>query len=134
MAAKSASLSVKVVSALYREIFSAGLRSSQRSETMNNVFRHCTMKTTILRLFVKQYKNIAERCRAKELQEDFRCHQSRPAAMLKGNKMKNQTVDLYTRRIFTMFQDELIRSMPVAIKKITVDGSVRSYRLVDGEK
>lgn len=75
-----------------------------------------------------------ERSRAKELQEDFRCHQSHPEKILKGNKMENQAAGLYTRRIFKMFQDELIGSRLVAIKEITIDGSVLSNRLVDDEK
>ncbi|KAK3437227.1 hypothetical protein EUGRSUZ_C01967 [Eucalyptus grandis] len=65
-----------------RDTFSAGIRSTQRSESTNNVFQDMACKTMTLSEFVNHYEKQAEKMRNSEVIDDFECARGMPRIMV----------------------------------------------------
>ncbi|XP_047965985.1 protein FAR1-RELATED SEQUENCE 5-like [Salvia hispanica] len=72
------SLRHKWCPAFNRASFSAGIRSTQRSESTNNVFKHLSCKTMTLTEFVNHYEKQAEKMRDNQVADDFECTRGVP--------------------------------------------------------
>ncbi|XP_047946960.1 protein FAR-RED IMPAIRED RESPONSE 1-like [Salvia hispanica] len=72
------SLRHKWCPAFNRASFSAGIRSTQRSESTNNVFKHLSCKTMTLTEFVYHYEKQAEKMRDNQVADDFECTRGVP--------------------------------------------------------
>ncbi|XP_061364286.1 protein FAR1-RELATED SEQUENCE 5-like [Gastrolobium bilobum] len=116
--------------AFSKNYFSAGILSTQRSESMNNVFRTVTCKTMSLTQLVLRYEIFLERRRCSELQKDFECNQSTPPRVKQLTGMAAQVARVYTHVIFEEFYEELFESLSVAIEKINESGTFFCYKLV----
>ncbi|XP_061365172.1 protein FAR1-RELATED SEQUENCE 5-like [Gastrolobium bilobum] len=117
-----------------KNYFSAGILSTQRSESMNNIFRTVTCKTMSLTQFVLRYEKVLERRRWSELQKDFECNQYAPPQVNKLAGMAEQAARVYTHVVFEEFYEELFDSLSVAIEKTNEHSKLNSKRVLDPQR
>ncbi|KAL3828181.1 hypothetical protein ACJIZ3_016983 [Penstemon smallii] len=99
------SLKKKWCPAFSHDFFSANVKSTQRSESMNNVFHRVSRKTLTLTEFVDHYEETTEKQREAETNEDFRSNQGKPHLRVPVGIL-NHAASLYTCKIFGMFNKE----------------------------
>ncbi|KAJ6968195.1 hypothetical protein NC653_036211 [Populus alba x Populus x berolinensis] len=113
----------------HKKTFSAGIRCNDNV----NVFQNSTSDTMDLSMFVHQYLKAVETQRSAELNEDMRCRET--TKVLSSSAMEKQAANIYTRTIFNIFQDELIKCLSVAIEEIASDGTNATFKLTEeGQK
>ncbi|KAM2583704.1 hypothetical protein TB2_044784 [Malus domestica] len=86
-----------------QDAFSVRIKSTQRSESMNNVFHRMSTKTMTLTEFVLHYEKQANGMRSKELEETFHCKQEKtkppssggPSHIANGNARSPSTNQFY---------------------------------------
>ncbi|XP_056159341.1 protein FAR-RED IMPAIRED RESPONSE 1-like isoform X1 [Syzygium oleosum] len=110
-------------SAFGRDIFTCGIRSSQRSESTNNVFQRMSTKTLTLVEFVHHYEEQVKHMREIETQDDF-SSRGNPKLAILGNDILTHASKVYTRTIFKRFNDEFMQSVSQRISSEAFDGSV----------
>ncbi|KAL3730191.1 hypothetical protein ACJRO7_027235 [Eucalyptus globulus] len=86
-------------SAFGRDIFSCGIRSSQRSESTNNVFQHFSKKTSSLIKFVYYYEEQLKHIREIEIQDDYRSR-GKLKLQVSSNELLEHAAAVYTHTIF----------------------------------
>lgn len=107
-------------------IFSAGLRSTQRSESINSFFDKYVSKKNSLMDFYVRFNRGVNRLRHNELASDRISLHTKP-------KLKTQLIieaqmaDIYTRKLFLCFQDEVMKSLNCSSRIILEDESHRVY-------
>lgn len=86
-----------------------------------------------LSMFVHQYLKAVETQRSAELNEDMRCRET--TKVLSSSAMEKQAANIYTRTIFNIFQEELIKCLSVAIEEIASNGTSATFKLTEeGQK
>ncbi|XP_021723697.1 protein FAR1-RELATED SEQUENCE 5-like [Chenopodium quinoa] len=100
------SLKEKWCTALSKDFFSAGILSSQRSESANNVVGFKANKNTSLTDFFKIFKQTVTRWRNNESDADFKCSNSKPTSNLPFYGMIKHAAEVYTQTIFRYFETE----------------------------
>ncbi|KAL9373810.1 hypothetical protein Peur_033430 [Populus x canadensis] len=114
----------------HKKTFSAGIRWCNDNV---NVFQNSTSDTMDLSMFVHQYLKVVETQRSAELNEDMRCRET--TKVLSSSAMEKQAANIYTRTIFNIFQEELIKCLSVAIEEIASDGTNATFKLAEeGQK
>ncbi|XP_048133687.1 protein FAR1-RELATED SEQUENCE 5-like [Rhodamnia argentea] len=112
-----------------RGIFSCGIRSTQRSEGMNNIFQ--LMPTSSLNLieFVDHYEQRVKYIREIEARDD---HNSRgkPKLLVSNNGILTHAASAYTRTIFSKFYEEFLQSLSERVLSCSSDGGISEYTLV----
>ncbi|XP_020271630.1 protein FAR1-RELATED SEQUENCE 5-like [Asparagus officinalis] len=93
------------VSCYLKDTFFAGMRSSQRSESINAFFDGYVNSQTQLHEFVLQYEKALTHRRLSEAHEDFKSLNTKPV-MLLGHPIEVQAGEMYTRNMFDVFQTE----------------------------
>ncbi|XP_077212853.1 protein FAR1-RELATED SEQUENCE 5-like [Tasmannia lanceolata] len=131
---KMRELRIHWVPAYWRGTFTAGMTSSQRSESMNAYFDGFVNQKTSLHDFLEQYEKALADRRRKETEEDFKSKNSK-ATMITLSPLEKEAGKYYTRAIFGLFQAELKRSYDYWCKKLSNDGNVTTYNVVrmDGD-
>ncbi|XP_048133419.1 protein FAR-RED IMPAIRED RESPONSE 1-like [Rhodamnia argentea] len=114
-------------SAFGRDIFTCGIRSSQRSESTNNVFQRMSTKTLTLVEFVRHYEEQLKHMREIESQDDYSSH-GKPKLQV-NHGILTHVASLYTRTIFKRFNEEFLQCLSVQILSTTFDGLVYVYTL-----
>ncbi|XP_020263101.1 protein FAR1-RELATED SEQUENCE 5-like [Asparagus officinalis] len=94
------------VSCFLKGIFFAGMRSTQRSESINSFFDGYVNSQTQLKEFVTQYEKAMTHRRLSEAHEDFRTLNTKPQFHL-GHPIERQAGSSYTRTMFHVFQNEI---------------------------
>ena len=112
-------------------IFNGCMKSTQSSESMNNVLRKFSSKTMNLTEFVHHYEEQCEKMRLAEKDEDYRCKHGTPQIQVKGSKLLMQAADVYTVTIYNLFADEFISSLTVHLEELSNVGTLYSYRLFE---
>ncbi|XP_056160407.1 protein FAR1-RELATED SEQUENCE 5-like isoform X1 [Syzygium oleosum] len=115
-------------SAFGRDSFTCGIRSSQRSESTNNVFQHMSTKTLSLVEFVHHYEEQLKHMREVESQDDY-SSRGTAKSQVKNNGILSHAASVYTRTIFLKFNEEFVQSLSEHISSTTSDGSVSLYTL-----
>ncbi|CAL2265432.1 unnamed protein product [Prunus armeniaca] len=123
------SLRAKWCPVFSQHIFTAKIKSSQRSESTNNVFHQMSTKTMSLTQFVHHYDKQAEKMRSSELEESFRCNQGLPSRIAKSSGLLNHVATVYTRKIFKLFEKEFVDSLGVMMHEVGSDGTIHSFEL-----
>ncbi|KAJ4845117.1 hypothetical protein Tsubulata_037333 [Turnera subulata] len=101
--------------------FSAGIRSTQRSESTNNVFTQMSCKTMTLSEFVRHYEERSREMRDSELHNDF-ISRGKPRLLIEKSGILKHASTVYTRAIFNKFQHEFLQGLTeVIVNKITVE-------------
>lgn len=118
-----------------KDIFWAGMSTTQRSESMNSFFDGYVNSKTTLKQFVEQYDNALASKVEKENQEDFNSYNSMYPCIT-DYEMEKQIQSLYTNSKFKEFQQELKGKLYCEVFPIQSDGS--KYEVVEdcmfGEK
>ncbi|XP_020243517.1 protein FAR1-RELATED SEQUENCE 5-like [Asparagus officinalis] len=98
------------VDAYLKDIFWAGMTTSQRSESINAFFDGYVNTNTRLVDFVCQYNKALANHHASESREDFMTLNT-VLAMCLRHPLEVKVSKLYTRGIFKIFQDELTNGL-----------------------
>lgn len=116
------------VPAYFMDTFTAGSTSTQRSESINAFFDGYVNATTPLNDFVKQYDNALTARRKAEKDEDFRTLNSKPV-YVSDLAIEIQAGESYTRKIFSIFQNEFTSSISYFKEKVSKNGDVVEYMI-----
>ena len=106
------------------DIFTACIKSTQRSKSMNNVLHKISCKTMNLMKFVRHYEKQCGKMQLAKKEEDHRCKHNRPQILVKCSKLFMQAVDVYTINIYNLFADEFISSLTVHLEKAKSVGTL----------
>ncbi|XP_015880238.1 protein FAR-RED IMPAIRED RESPONSE 1 [Ziziphus jujuba] len=99
------------------DTFSANIKSTQRSESTNNVFHQISTKTMDLVDFVHHYENKIEEMRLAELEEDFHCKNGMPHLRVKSGIFKHAaTFEEGCKRIFKVQFSSLTSTVSCSCK------------------
>ncbi|XP_021726195.1 protein FAR1-RELATED SEQUENCE 5-like [Chenopodium quinoa] len=101
----------KWCTALSKDFFSAGILSSQRSESTNNAVGFKANKNTSLSDFFRIFKQTVNRWRKNESDVDFKCSNSEPTSHFPMYGLLKHASEIYTQTIFRDFESEFSFSM-----------------------
>ncbi|KAL5773651.1 hypothetical protein ACOSP7_013290 [Xanthoceras sorbifolium] len=100
----------KWVPACVDHVFSAGMLGSQQSEVFHAFFNSCVSKKNSLVDFIVLFNRALVRQRCEELTTDLVDINEKPCLKLPV-EIEKQMAEIYTRKIFCKFQDELWNSL-----------------------
>lgn len=119
---------VQWVPVYLRDTFFAEMSITQRSDSMNSYFDGYVNASTTLNQFVKLYEKALESRNEKEVKADYDTMNTLPL-LRTPSPMEKQASELYTRKIFTRFQEELVGTLTVTASKAEDDGEVTTYQV-----
>ena len=111
-----------------KDVFWAGMSTTQRSESMNSFFDGYVNSKTTLKQFVEQYDNALANKVAKENQEDFNSYNS-TYPCITDYEMEKQVQSIYTNVKFKEFQQELKGKLYCEVSAIQSEES--KYKVVE---
>lgn len=111
-----------------RDAFFAEMSITQRSDSMNSYFDGYVNASTSLSQFFKLYEKALESRNEKEVKADFET-MSTPPILKTPSPMEKQASVLYTRKIFSRFQEELVGTLTFMAAKGEDDGEVITYHV-----
>ncbi|KAE8671887.1 Protein FAR1-RELATED SEQUENCE 3 [Hibiscus syriacus] len=113
----------------FRDTFFASLSSKQG---VNSFFDGYVNQQTTIPLFFKQYQRALEHSLEREIEAD--CDTNCTTPVLKtASPMEQLAANLYTKKIFSKFQEELVETFVYTANKIEGDGIVSKYRVAKYE-
>ncbi|KAL3512933.1 hypothetical protein ACH5RR_025650 [Cinchona calisaya] len=98
----------KWCTALNNDAFSAGFRSTSRSEGTNNVLKEIGHVRTSLTIFVLEFERKMREWRQSEADADFMCKQGRKSIQVKESTLLQQAARHYTHKLYKMFEQEFM--------------------------
>ncbi|OMO86702.1 Zinc finger, PMZ-type [Corchorus capsularis] len=104
------------------------MNTTQRSESINSFFDSFVDSTTTLKQFVVRYEKALASRHEKERKEDFESRHKYRILRI-GSKMEYHGALVYTKKVFTLFQDELVKSNQFIKEKISKNGSCYEYKV-----
>ncbi|XP_056688376.1 protein FAR1-RELATED SEQUENCE 1-like [Spinacia oleracea] len=99
-------LKEKWCTSLSKDFFSAGILSSQRSESTNHAVGFKANKSTILTEFYSIFQATINRWRKTEEKDDFDCTRGIPTSELSMSAILKQAANVYTITLFRDFEEE----------------------------
>ncbi|KAK2640944.1 hypothetical protein Ddye_022707 [Dipteronia dyeriana] len=111
-----------------RHIFTADMMSTQRSESTNNVLKKYLMLSHNLMRFFEPYERVLEDRRYEELIADFKMMQTSPM-LVTNAEMLQDVVDIYTPKVFKLFQKEYIGILNCYIYELVKFGMTYEYKV-----
>ncbi|KAL9441421.1 hypothetical protein AB3S75_019998 [Citrus x aurantiifolia] len=122
----------KWVPAYVNHVFSAGMSSSQRAESNHAIFKRYVSKTNSLLDFAFRVNRALSQQRHEELIVDNKDLNERPMLRL-PLQIEKQISEIYTCKIFYIFQDELWNSLLHAIELVRENEDCLVYNIVNQE-
>jgi hypothetical protein len=113
----------------FRGTFFAALSSNQG---VSSFFDGYVNQQTTIPLFFKQYERALEHSLEKEIEADYDTICTTPV-LKTPSPMEQQAANLYTRKVFAKFQDELVETFVYTANNIEGDGVVSKYRVAKYE-
>ncbi|PIA59055.1 hypothetical protein AQUCO_00400129v1 [Aquilegia coerulea] len=113
-----------------KDIFWAGMSTTQRSESMNAFFDGYVNSKTTLKQFVEQYENALRSKVEKECQADFNSFNSR-LPCITHYEIEKQFQEIYTTAKFKEFQNELTGKIYCDVLSIKEDGGLVVYEILE---
>ncbi|KAM3732785.1 hypothetical protein ACB098_11G085500 [Castanea mollissima] len=113
----------------FRGTFFAALSSNQG---VSSFFDGYVNQQTTIPLFFKQYERALEHSLEKEIEADYDTICTTPV-LKTPSPMEQQAANLYTRKVFTKFQEELVETFVYTANNIEGDGVVSKYRVAKYE-
>ncbi|KAK1556656.1 hypothetical protein Q3G72_009562 [Acer saccharum] len=111
-----------------RETFFAGMHATQKSSSVNSLFDGYVNARTTLQDFAEQYeKALDDRCE-KEGRAEFETFYTKPV-LKTPLPMEKQAAEIYTRNLFSLFQDEIFESLVLAVKHSEEKGGTGTYEV-----
>ncbi|CAI9105974.1 OLC1v1005024C5 [Oldenlandia corymbosa var. corymbosa] len=114
----------------FRNSFFAAVSPNQGFESL--FFDGYVNQQTTLPLFFRQYERALESSFEKEVEADLDTSSTSPQ-LKTPSPMEKQAADVYTRRIFSGFQKELVETFVYTANRIDGDGTISSYRVAKFE-
>uniref|UniRef100_A0A5B7BW59 Protein FAR1-RELATED SEQUENCE n=1 Tax=Davidia involucrata TaxID=16924 RepID=A0A5B7BW59_DAVIN len=111
-----------------RDTFFGELSTTEGSESINSFFDGYVNATTTIQLLIKQYEKAVASWHEKELKADYDTTNTMPV-LKTPSPMEKQAANLYTRRIFMKFQEELVETLANPATKIEDSGVITSFRV-----
>ncbi|CAJ2633481.1 protein FAR1-RELATED SEQUENCE 5-like [Trifolium pratense] len=111
-----------------RDTFFAEMSITQRSDSMNSYFDGYVNASTSLNQFFKLYEKALESRNEKEVRADYDTMNTLPV-LRTPSPMERQASELYTRKIFMRFQEELVGTLTFMASKAEDDGEVITYNV-----
>ncbi|XP_018477030.2 protein FAR1-RELATED SEQUENCE 5 [Raphanus sativus] len=111
-----------------RDTFFAEMSSTQRSDSINSYFDGYINASTNLTQFFKLYEKALESRLEKEVKADYDTMNS-PPVLKTPSPMEKQASELYTRKLFTRFQEELVGTLTFMASKADDDGDLGTYQV-----
>lgn len=118
------------VPAYCRDFFFAAIFPCQQFQS--SFFEGYVNQHTTLPLFFRQYENALENSFERELEADFDTLCTTPV-LKTPSPMEKQAANLYTKRIFLKFQEELVETFAYTASRIDGDGENDTYRVAKFE-
>lgn len=111
-----------------RDTFFAEMSITQRSDSMNSYFDGYVNASTTLQLFVKQYEKALESRYEKEVKADYDTMNTAP--LLKTpSPMEKQAAEVYTRKLFIKFQEELVETLAFVATKLDSEEAISTFQV-----
>ncbi|KAK8568383.1 hypothetical protein V6N12_006936 [Hibiscus sabdariffa] len=112
-----------------RDTFFAEMSITQRSDSMNSYFDGFVNASTNLNQFFKLYEKALESRNEKEVKADYDTMNTSPA-LKTPSPMEKQASELYTRKLFMRFQEELVGTLTfMASKSNDDDDDIITYQV-----
>ena len=111
-----------------KNTFFAGMNTTQRSESINSFFDSFVDSKTTLHDFVEKFAKAMDSRREKERKEDYESRHKLRSLKI-GSKIEQHAASVYTRNIFLMFQDELMKSNLFTVEKVEKNGTSYIYNV-----
>ncbi|VFQ81023.1 unnamed protein product [Cuscuta campestris] len=112
-----------------RDTFFAEMSLTQRSDTMNSYFDGYVNASTNLNQFFKLYEKALESRHEKEVKADYDSMNTLPA-LKTPSPMEKQASEVYTKKIFMRFQEELVDTLTFVATKVEDNGeATTTYQL-----
>jgi len=116
--------------AYFRDSFFAAVSPNQGVDS--SFFDGFINQQTTLPMFFRQYERAMEYWFEKEMEADFDTMSNRPV-LRTPSPMEKQAANLYTRKIFAKFQEELVETFVYTANRIDGDGATSTYRVAKFE-
>ncbi|KAL8511964.1 hypothetical protein ACS0TY_018429 [Phlomoides rotata] len=120
-------LKAKWCTALNKDLFSAGMLSTQRSESTNSAIGVNGMKTTNLIEFYQLFMAMLNKWRRNETQDEFKCSISIPKSRMQLSGMLKHTSKVYTLTLFEIFEIKFMKCVFSQSIVLHVVDSVTTY-------
>ncbi|KAH6762432.1 hypothetical protein C2S52_019865 [Perilla frutescens var. hirtella] len=114
-----------------KDYFSAGILSSQRSESTNHAIGFKASKATNLYEFYTIFKRTIQRWRSREQADEFECSKAIPNSCIPLTGMLKHASEVYTLSVFYDFEDELLKSISSAVNEVGEEFGVKVYDVQD---
>ncbi|XP_059626986.1 protein FAR1-RELATED SEQUENCE 5-like [Cornus florida] len=111
-----------------RHTFTADMKITQRSESMNSVLKNYLKPKLNLLCFLEHYERVLNDRRYEELFADFKMMQSMPD-LLTNVETLCHGAKIYTPKIFKSFQEEYMRLGDYNIYKLAKEGLKAEYKV-----
>ncbi|XP_048501273.2 protein FAR1-RELATED SEQUENCE 5-like [Beta vulgaris subsp. vulgaris] len=115
--------------ALSKDFFSAGILSSQRSESTNNAIGFQASKTTSLYDFFGMFQNTISRWRQTETNDEFVDSKSVPKSYFPMTGMLRHASQIYTATMFRDFEQEFGYCLGTICELLTMDDTILVYKV-----
>ncbi|XP_074310073.1 protein FAR1-RELATED SEQUENCE 5-like [Silene latifolia] len=110
-----------------KEYFSAGILSSQRSESTNHAMGFQATKTTSLTEFYHIYEGTVKRWRDEEERKEFNCIRSTPTFVYPLVDLLQHASLVYTIELFRLFEKEFVVAMGTMAVILSTENGVLLY-------
>ncbi|KAL8472569.1 hypothetical protein ACS0TY_029683 [Phlomoides rotata] len=120
-------LKAKWCTALNKDFFSAGMLSTQRSESTNSAIGVNAKKTTNLTEFYQLFIATLNKWRRNETQDEFKCSISIPKSRMQLTGMLKHASEVYTLTLFEIFEIEFMKCVFSQSTVLHVVDSVITY-------
>ncbi|XP_021761443.1 protein FAR1-RELATED SEQUENCE 9-like [Chenopodium quinoa] len=120
--------------ALCRDFFSAGILSSQRSESTNHAIGFRASKATTLTEFYTIFKKTTNRWRSTEKYDEFTCSKSIAFTSLPLSGMLNHAAQVFTLSLFRNFEEEFGYSMATTVQMLGSNEECLLYQVTLEDK
>ena len=93
-----------------------------------------TKKTSLVEFFIA-FKKMVEKWRSIESEKDFHNSDGIASCAINGNKTLSHASQVYTKKIFKLFEKEYLDGVGTLFKGIKVDGNIFCYEVwIDGKE
>uniref|UniRef100_A0A5B7A8U0 Protein FAR1-RELATED SEQUENCE n=1 Tax=Davidia involucrata TaxID=16924 RepID=A0A5B7A8U0_DAVIN len=113
----------------FRDTFFAAVSSDQG---VSSFFDGYVNRQTTIPLFFKQYEKALENSLKREIEADYDTICTTPV-LKTPSPMEQQAANLYTKKVFAKFQEELVETFVYTGNKIEGNGSVSKFRVAKYE-